>query len=820
MTSTTREAKPVQREALLHDNERLAATLDAIGDGLIVTGASGEIVLLNRTAEKLCGWTNEEAQVELFRDVVRVVDAHQQPLCPVLRVLKGAQAGAAWCVAIQAKNGSTLQIEGSAAPQFYGLEADMIGTIFVFRDVSTREETQVELKHSTQRYASLMQAISQITWTTPADGRVEDIPSWREYTGQSMDEIRGWGWLDAIHPDDRERVAQVWNDCQETSSFYQVEYRIRRRDGVYRSFLVRGVPVLESDGSIREWVGACSDIHERKQAEWLLFEQRRVLEMIARGEPLGITLKALARIIQSHSQSPCSVHVVEGEYLRNVATAQLPIEYSKSVERILIADNTASCGTAAFRNQIVVVEDIENDASWRDFKQFATPYGLRACWSMPIVGGDEVLGTFAMYDSEVRSPRVDELNLLKVAANLAGLAIERERTEGFLLSSLTREARSATELSSILSRITDGVLTADANGTITFENDAARQMHGMSMLGYNLRDNDLVPPLRDLDGHSVSSENSPLARAVFRGEEVCDEEIFVTRADNSEITVEANAVSVRSDDGVQLGAVLTIRDVTAQRQIIRDMLEASRSKDEFLAILSHELRTPLTPILGWTSLLRQIDRDDEVTFQQAVDAIERNAKLQKRLVNDLLDTTRIVSNKLQIEKRSANLNELVRLSVRSVQDQANEQEVRIEYSIDENLPAILFDTERIQQVLMNLLSNAIKFSSAGGKISICTQLHKKFDQTSSTRYALIEVCDSGQGIAPELLPHIFDLFRQGDSSFTRRHGGLGLGLAICKSLVEMHGGTIQALSEGLGRGAIFRVLLPIENVTPQFETEL
>jgi signal transduction histidine kinase len=308
-----------------------------------------------------------------------------------------------------------------------------------------------------------------------------------------------------------------------------------------------------------------------------------------------------------------------------------------------------------------------------------------------------------------------------------------------------------------------------------------------------------------------SHQPLPLARAVFDNEEVKDAELLVHQTNGKTVFVEANAVPVRGDDGAALGAVLTIRDVSAQRQLIREMLEANRSKDEFLAILSHELRTPLTPILGWASLLKQTGGKDPEMFTQAVDAIERNAQLQKRLVNDLLDTTRIVTDKLRIEKRAANLNELVKLSVHSVQDQAQDANVHIEYSIDERLPLLQMDTERIQQVLMNLLSNAIKFSPDNGAVKICTYLQmRRFDHASDTQYALVEVEDRGQGIAPELLPHIFDLFRQGDSSFTRRHGGLGVGLAICKSLVEMHEGTIQALSEGLGRGAIFRVLLPID----------
>ena len=825
MDEATTPNETAHWESLIEENQRLAATLDAVGDGLIVTDASARVVLMNYTAEKLLGQSLESAQGEPFLNVINVVDETGQPPCPIVRVLEyHAEAGVSRCVAIQARDGELLQIEGSAAP-LCDEKNLLIGAFLVFRDVSERESARLDLGRSNVRYESLIKAFSQIVWTTPPDGQVDDMPMWREYTGQTIEAVSGWGWLNAIHPDDRERVTQVWKEAVQTRSFYHVEYRIQGRDGQYRSFLVRGVPIIEN-GVLREWVGVCNDVHDRKQNEKLLSEQRRVLEMIARGEPLGVTLQVLAHIIEAHSQSPCSVYIAEDDGLRNVATSALPIEYSMLVARVAIADKAGSCGTAAFRRETVIVKDIETDPLWNDYKHLALPFGLRASWSMPILSGEEVLGTFAMYNSETRAPREEELQLLEVATNLAGIAIERERNETALLSSLSREARAAAELASIFSCITDGVITADANGIVTFENDAARRICGFSRLGTDVREPmPFVAPsplISTPDGYEhsyaapktneYSHQQMPLARAVFCNEEVKDAELLIHQTTGKTVFVEANAVPVRAADGSSLGAVLTVRDVSAQRQLIRDMLEANRSKDEFLAILSHELRTPLTPILGWASLLKQTGGKDPEMFAQAVDAIERNAQLQKRLVNDLLDTTRIVTDKLRIEKRAANLNELVKLSVHSVQDQAQEANVHIEYSFDERLPLLQMDTERIQQVLVNLLSNSIKFSPENGLVKINTYLQtRRFDHDSDTQFALVEIEDKGQGITPELLPHIFDLFRQGDSSFTRRHGGLGLGLAICKSLVEMHQGTIQALSEGLGRGAIFRVLLPIEN---------
>jgi signal transduction histidine kinase len=313
---------------------------------------------------------------------------------------------------------------------------------------------------------------------------------------------------------------------------------------------------------------------------------------------------------------------------------------------------------------------------------------------------------------------------------------------------------------------------------------------------------------KTLDGEPCPPKELPLARAVLRQEVVTGVELIVVRPDGSELVVQDNAAPVTAPDGSFLGAVLTVRDVTAQRQLMTELVRVNRMKDEFLAILSHELRTPLTPILGWASLLRQTKGRNEEILDQAAEAIERNAETQKRLIEDLLDTTRMISGKLSIEVRPANLNDLIALTVASAERAVIGRDIRIEAELDERLPQLDIDEVRMQQVLWNLLSNAIKFSHDGGTIQVRSRLAGGQSDHAPT-HAEVEVRDQGQGIVPDVLPHIFELFRQGDSSYTRRHGGLGLGLAITRSLVEMHGGTIEAKSAGEECGTQFLIRLPL-----------
>ena len=227
--------------------------------------------------------------------------------------------------------------------------------------------------------------------------------------------------------------------------------------------------------------------------------------------------------------------------------------------------------------------------------------------------------------------------------------------------------------------------------------------------------------------------------------------------------------------------------------------EANRLKDEFLATLSHELRTPLTAILGWAHMLKAGGLD-EATARHAIETVERNAHAQRQLVEDVLDVSRIVTGKLRIEQTAVNLLDVVRAALDSVRPAADAKRVELQCSFDPRAGHVSGDPSRLQQVVWNLLSNAVKFTPAGGVVRIGVE--RLLAQTRIT------VSDTGQGIAPDFLPYVFDRFRQADGSTTRQHGGLGLGLAIVRHLVEAHGGSVHAYSAGLGAGATFTVDLP------------
>lgn len=257
-----------------------------------------------------------------------------------------------------------------------------------------------------------------------------------------------------------------------------------------------------------------------------------------------------------------------------------------------------------------------------------------------------------------------------------------------------------------------------------------------------------------------------------------------------------------------------IEERTAElKRLNVELAEANRAKDVFLATLSHELRTPLTPVVGWIKLLRS-GTLDEKSVAQALDAIERNAWLQSRLIDDLLDTSRIATGKLHFEPKPTDLNIVVKAAIDTVRASAASRDIELTTSLWPMSLVVMGEPVRLQQIAWNLVSNAIKFTDPGGKVQVITRLEGC--------EAHLEVADTGVGIAPEFLPHVFDRFRQADGSTSRRHGGLGLGLAIADALAKMHGGRLEAYSGGVGQGATFTLRMqaaPMGNITVEKPVE-
>jgi PAS domain S-box-containing protein len=365
----------------------------------------------------------------------------------------------------------------------------------------------------------------------------------------------------------------------------------------------------------------------------------------------------------------------------------------------------------------------------------------------------------------------------------------------------------ADDTRAILDSALDAVIGMDERGHVTFWNPRAAEIFGWSeseALGRSLAELALRPGDR-----AAFAER--LARALESGQPGDlgrRTDLLALRRDRSHFPA-AMSMALRPR-GAGLHFTAFVADITEHKQALqaeqaarRDAEDANRAKDEFLATISHELRTPLTAIVGWAQILRAGDLA-EAEEDKALSSIERNARAQAQLISDLLDVSRIVTGKLHLELHPVSPVQVVEAAVDTVRPTASARGVDLAMELDRTVGRVAGDAHRLQQVVWNLLANAVKFTPRGGRVRVRAR--------TEGAQAVISVDDTGAGIKPEFLPHVFERFRQADVSAARMHGGLGLGLAIVSHLVELHGGTVTADSPGLGQGSTFTVRLPLAPV--------
>ncbi|MFB2767937.1 response regulator [Pelatocladus sp. BLCC-F211] len=430
--------------------------------------------------------------------------------------------------------------------------------------------------------------------------------------------------------------------------------------------------------------------------------------------------------------------------------------------------------------------------------------------------------------------------------------VKRQATQ---LAAMNAELKKREEMFRSLSACSPvGIFLTNQHGKCTYANPRYHAIFGLT-------------PEQSLDEGWISTihyedQESVVANwyaAAAEGREYKDEFRIIT-PDGIERWVHVSSSPMLSEESKVIGFTGTSEDITERKKaeeehikLIREQTArqeaetANRLKDEFLATLSHELRTPLTSILGWARLLRQRKLNEEA-IARAIETIERNASLQAQLIEDILDVSRIMRGKLSLNICPVNLVSLTSTVINSVRLEAEAKQIQIEYVVElgetedagnivdsssasPRLPAtassviVSGDPNRLQQILWNLLNNALKFTSSDGRVELRLEVVKENGSLAqgrqggeednlswssySVNYAQIKITDTGVGISPEFLPHVFDRFRQADGSITRNHGGLGLGLAIVRYLVEMHGGSVHADSPGVGQGATFTVKLPL-----------
>jgi PAS domain S-box-containing protein len=1053
LNAELRTAKQASEAKLAKLQVSYRRLLETANEGIWIFDSRGQTEYVNQRLAQMLGYSIEEmigcpifdfmesqAQIE----VEQLFQQHRHSIQYINQQFD---------LCLRRKDGSDIWVIVSTSP-ILNKQGEFSSAIAMLTDITERKQTEAALRESEERYRSLVVATSQMVWTTAPNGQIIDIPDWRAYTGQSPEEVKGWGWLAALHPEDRERTAQVWMQAVEQRSIYETEYRVLGADGIYRDFAARGVPIVTESGRIREWVGVCTDITHSKQIQDALRQKQERLDLAQVAAKIGSfewniqtnvniwskeiealyglkpgefggsyqewaklvhpddLVKAEADVIASLTTGELftdwrvvwpdgSIHWMHarakvfyddaGKPLRmlginvDVSNVYDELRLRKQAEFALQQSEAIAKARAqeleTFMETVPAAVWIAHDPHCHNMTVNRAAYELMRLppgslltatpadgkfpfkfkiqqngqdippqeLPMQLAGstGQPVEAEFEFFFSEedVRSiygkavPLRDEFGAVRGVIGAFLDVTERKQVEQQLRENQERLtlALDAARMGSWdwdvqtnqvmwtpyhemifgyepgnpqrtyqdwvngihpedLPRVEVTLQTAMAKPQ-DYEDEyrvlwADGSLHWVSAFGrfqYNqqgqpirmlgmlfeitdrkqaevaLRQSELIfrtladtmPQMfwvtqpdgyheyynqrwYDYTGKTLEQTRGEEWQNILHPDDVqrtievwqnslrtgktYDMECRLLRAADGEYRWHlVRAFPLRNPEDKIVKWFGSCTDIHDQKLVIEERAQAlareraarielekaSRLKDDFLAIVSHELRSPLNPILGWSTLLLNRNLNAEKTTQ-ALEIIERNAKLQTRLIDDLLDVSRILRGKLSLNICLVDLVVTVEAALETVRLAAEAKSIQIQTQFDPAVGKVKGDPSRLQQVVGNLLTNAVKFTQAGGRIEIQLQ------QVGSD--AQIQVTDTGKGISPDFLPYVFERFRQADDATTRKFGGLGLGLAIVRHIVELHDGTVQVASPGEGLGATFTVTLPVMTaVSPKIE---
>jgi PAS domain S-box-containing protein len=524
----------------------------------------------------------------------------------------------------------------------------------------------------------------------------------------------------------------------------------------------------------------------------------QTVTLIAGGNPLPVILDAIVRCVEAeHPGVLGSVLLLDdaGRQLFHGAGPQLPDFYIKAIDGVEIGPLVGSCGTAAFQNATVIVDDIATDPRWANFKDLAAEAGLGACWSQPIRGTNgKVLGTFAMYHARPTKASPEDISSINDAAHLAAIAIERRRSEEALEAS---EAR--TRL--LGENATDIIILTNRESIVTYMAPSVARVTGYDP--DRLVGRGLLSMVHPQDAPAMAESRKALFRSRKQTGPISNE-YRARHRDGHWLWLEARSTVIRDPvTGEATGTLDVSRDITARKQLeqalqdrTREAQSAVTAKADFLANMSHEIRTPLTAILGFSDVLRHMSDMPP----QAAPYLRRIAVAGEALltvVNDVLDLSRIEAGELELRPQVFDPRTFLLETTDLVQTQARAKGLELQVELADLLPAfITADSGRLRQVLLNLLANAIKFTDKGS-----VRLSASYE-TARGGALSVRITDTGPGISEDQQDRLFKRFSQLQSSVTRQHGGSGLGLAICHRLTEMMGGAI-GVDSAPGQGASF-----------------
>ncbi len=743
--------------------ERLRLLLESTSEGLYSVDREGRCTYINNAAAEMLKLPAEAALGKDMHALIHHHHANGSPFpaeeCPIYLAARTGQSQVAEGVFWRSDD-TPFNCRYKASPIIQ--DGRSVGAVVSFSDQTAHRRTQSELSASVTRLHYALSAAGVGAWDL-------DLVKGTAWRSRLHDRIFGydellpdWSYekfLAHVHPEDRQRVDQDFKTALEEETDWSFEARIHRADGQLRWIWATGTRHFFSETQSAHMFGVVMDITEKKRTQHALHDAKLRLQSALNAGEIGTWIWDVRAD---------AVHADE-----NLA------------RMFAVADEDARGGPIDRYVCAIHPEDLDRvmrliDESMKSACAYEADYRLRRP------------------DGSVRwvvargKPEYDADGALTVFPGVVLDITERKAAE----EALRKQQQWLEEVLNLAP--TPILLIEPGSARVLFANRAVYELAGDAFQKAACAQE--YPSLYDCtasDGQRLALDQLPGVR-LARGERLDGEElVWNTPHGPRSLIVYANTLPEMH--GHPATGILMFQDISDIKRMTDELRRANLTKDEFLAIVSHELRTPLSAILGWVNVLR-IGHADDDTLERAIAAIERNADAQTRIIEDILDTSRIVSGQLRLEPQPMDLYTTLQAAVDSIRPAVEAKGLTLQVEYETVSAPVMGDSGRLQQVIGNLLSNAIKFTDQGGRILI------RLRRTEAD--FRLAVCDSGRGIAPEFLPHVFDRFQQQDSSSTRPQGGLGLGLAIAKHLLDMLGGDICAASEGIGKGATFTVTLP------------
>lgn len=637
------------------------------------------------------------------------------------------------------------------------------------RDIARRERAEAALTDSEGRSGALIQALSQMVWSSNAHGEVvEDSPSWRAFTGQSLKEFLGTGWLNAIHPEERQSTWQAWQDAMRTLQPYETEYRIRHRSRQWRWTSARGVPQLDQRGNVLRWVGMNIDITEQKRLQQSISESKQRLELALHAGGMAAW-----------------------EWTPNYSI------WEEALYKLLDLPDTVEAGHEALLQCVHAEDKSVLTEAW----EFATSgQGPFRCEFRILQGNGQtrwLAGVGELVKNEAGEvTRIYGLNWEITQQRMAADALRKSEAE-------------ARRFKQLVEHYNDFVGIATPDQRWLYINAGGRRMVGLEP-DLDITRTEILDVVSEGDRAVIQQQAIPALRTRGRWRGALN---FRHCKSGRDIPTLWSAFAIQAPDDDSQEVWVTISpNLTQQkkmelalRESEQQAREASRAKSEFVANMSHEIRTPMTAILGYADLLASKEEDPEkLGF---VETITRNGQFLLEIINDILDLSKIEAGKLETVFEWFTLHDVVFEVFTMMQLRAIEKGITFRLQYDGPVPErIESDPKRLRQILVNLIGNAIKFTDEGS-----VHLNVFFDGEGTPPLLRFHVSDTGIGITRQQRLHLFEPFSQGDSSVTRTFGGTGLGLAISQRLAYMLGGEITVQSEA-GKGSTFSCSVTTGNV--------